>query len=172
MSCPDPTPGSVTGQSGIFTGLVDAELVNLRVPDWQWQYPVRLASTPGICLKHRAGSTGSDGETRLIVAMLGYHVLPGTITPDVGNYTPVPYPPTPITVTPHVGLEAPAGSGFAYAAVGTWIPQKGSQQDAPAGAGSVTWTYVGDDRAEGSYDLTFKAGQLAGSFVAPFCVLC
>lgn len=155
----------------MFTGFVDAELSGLRSPEFQWQYPARLASTAGICLKHRAGSTGSDGETRLIVALLGFHVLPGTTTTEPTNLAPVPYPTTPITVTPHVAVESPANSGYGYSAVGTWLPVKGSQKDATAG--TVTWTYLGDDRAEGSYSLTFgSTGSLAGTFVAPYCVIC
>jgi hypothetical protein len=172
LTCPTPTAGSVTGQTGMFTGFVDAELTGLRVPEFQWQYPVRLASTPGICLKHRAGTFGADGETRLIVALTGYSVVPGSDPPQPipSSTTPVPYPPVPVTVRPHTAVESPAGSGFGYGGVGTWIPVKGSQQDATGG--TVTFTYLGDDRAEGSYDLTFKAGRVAGTFVAPYCVLC
>lgn len=170
MTCPDIIPGTVTAQPGLLADLVDAVLTDRTPPDWQWQYPVLLSNKPDLCNHHRAGTT-VIGESRLIVAMIGYHVLADTLSSDLANQSVVPYPPLPITVTPHVGVEAPAGSGNAYTAVGTYIPAKGSQQDA-LGVGGITWTTMTDELAESSWSLSFRAGMTIGTVTAPHCVLC
>jgi hypothetical protein len=171
MPCPDPTLGAVTGQSGFYTGFADAVLIDRTLPDWQWQWPVLLTGTAGLCARRRTGGTWQPNEVRLAVTVLGYHSHPGTTTTDLTNATPVPYPPAPATLTPHVAVELPAGSGNAYTVAGVYQGASGSQKDATDG--SVRYTAMGDGLAEVVYDLTFgKLGRVQGTFSAPYCEMC
>jgi hypothetical protein len=177
LTCPDPTLGTVTDQQGPFTSFADVAALEKSTPDLQWQWQFLASSKAGVCARQRTAlaATGQwltrqAGETWLNTVLVGYHAIPGTTDPDNANFAPVPLPAAPFTLTIGQGLELPAGSGNAYRLSATYVPAKGSQQSATAGA--ATFTTVTPELVDYTYDLTFKAGRLQGHAVAPFCVVC
>jgi hypothetical protein len=175
VTCPDPIPGSGT-LTGLFTPADGYASKTGAV--MQWQYVGLLTDHTGAC-QHFRDNQFVQGELQMWVTLLGFHVLPGTLTSDPLNMAPCPNPPTPITLTIHQATEAPAGSGNAYTVAAHHAPRTGSRckeqggSDAQLDIGTVTFTTATDDLLEGSFSgLVFSAGTVSGTFVCPTCVLC
>jgi hypothetical protein len=160
LPCAAPTPGAVTAQSGFLTSLVDAAGLGKQGAVFQWQYGVVCSDKAGACAHYRANQI-VENEQWLIVTLIGSR--------DPQDFQPCPYPTTPVTLT--VGQATNDGAGNLYTTSAAYKPHNGScrgtQQDATAG--TVTYTLVSDVAVEASYDLTFPAGTVQGTFVAPVC---
>jgi hypothetical protein len=152
-------------------------MANKSGAEFQWQYIALLDDHSNACAHYRANERVAGGK-RLWVTLLGFHTVPGTTMSDPTNLAPCPNPPTPITLTVHQAVEAPAGSGNGYTVAAHYAPttsackeQGGS--DAQLDTGTVTFTTATDALLEGSFDsLVFSAGTVSGTFTCPTCVLC
>lgn len=171
MVCPDPVPGTATA-TGLLTP-VDA-FSNKSGASFQWQWLNLVTDKSGACAHYRANQV-VQGETWLLVTLVGYHCVPGSpAVPDNGNLSPTPTPPTPLTVAVGTPVEAPAGSGNAYSLAPHHAPHAANcheQGGSDATAGQATFTLVTDALVEATFDLTFAAGQASGTFSAPVCDL-
>jgi hypothetical protein len=165
VTCPDPTPGSVTNQTGAINGtaltdLVDAYGQKQGVP-FQWQYWATLSTKPGACAHYRANET-VKGERWLILVQVGAHE-------DFS--TPVP----PATGTFTIGQRTPASGSPYYVCTASYASHSATncnQTAEDATGGTITYTTATDTLLEGSYALDFESDHVTGDFSAPYCLLC
>lgn len=180
VTCPDIIAGTITDQTGPAS-FTDAATLGRDGADFQYQMPALLSTLGGLCQRHRTQMATDGtwvkrqaGEVWLNLVLGCFHCVPGQpgSTADMTNLTPVPLPPTPITleIGAAVGVEAPAGSGDAYTVSATYVTSKGQQQSATAG--TVQFTTCTETLVEATYTLTCKAGSFHGVVAAPFCQVC
>jgi hypothetical protein len=166
LTCPDPTPGSVTDPTGAINGTALADLTDAYAQkqgvSFQWQYWVGLSTKPGVCAHYRANQT-VEQERWLLITLIGSR--------DPMDYGTCPYPVVPVTLT--VG-QATHDGGNLYTVNVNYASHNGrcAQSSEDATDGTVTFTTVSDTLLEGSYALDFGADHVEGTFSAPYCVLC
>jgi len=158
LPCPAAVPGAATASNLLVP--VDCFALGKQGAAFQWQDGVVVSDKAGACDHYRANQI-VGGEKWLVVTLIGSR--------DPQDFAACPYPATPITLT--VGQGTPDGAGNLYTVAATYKAHnsscKGTQQDATAG--TVTYTLATDQALEASFDLAFAAGQVTGTFVAPFC---
>jgi hypothetical protein len=164
VPCPDPTPGTVTNQSGSVGRIPINDLVDaysqVSGVDWQHQLYSVLSNKPDACAHYRQNQVVVDEEW-LIVVQIAYR----------SDRQPAPF----ATGTYQVGVGVTDPAGTLRTAAATYQPHgpscsEGGQRQATGG--TVTYTTVTDTLVEGSYDLQFRSSTVQGAFAAPMCLLC
>lgn len=162
MTCPDPTAGSVTGQSGFLTTLVDAYSYDDGQP-FQGQLVTVCSDKPNTCQHFRANQIVRD---EIWIRPIQIKAWPN----DPYNRTALDY----LTGTFPIGSDVSQPDGSIRRAVAYHTPHghSCSYKDNAATAGTITWSTIdlATGTVAGSYSLTFPAGTLSGSFTAPICV--
>jgi hypothetical protein len=171
VTCPDPTLGSVTGETGSISGVtldfVDAAAIKEGVAfQWQW-YPL-LSTKPNAGAHYRAAQTVQN-EKWLLLILVGGHE-------DVSNTTDVP-PPSLGTYT----INTPWHEGTSgqpdyrvYKVVPNYISHSSNckQTSKSPTSGSITYTQFDTVAIAGSYDLYFGTDHITGTFTAPQLEIC
>ena len=164
VPCPDPTPGTVTNQSGSvgrtpINDLVDA-YSQVDGVDWQHQLYSILTSKPDACAHHRQNQVVAD-EKWLVVVQIAYRSDLQSAPFATGTYQI------------GVGVTDPTGTlrtvAATYQGRGPSCSEGGQRS---ATGGTLTYTTVTDTLVEGSYDLQFRSSTARGVFSAPMCLLC
>ena len=159
MTCPAPVPGAAT--AGALLTPADCFALGQQGVPYQWQDGTIISDKPGACAHYRANQIVT-GETWLTVTLVGSR--------DPQDYAACPYPPLGQAIP--VGTGWHDGAGNLYTISGHYAPHNGNcreQSGGDATAGSVTYTAASDTALEASYDLTFAAGRVTGTFAAPVC---
>lgn len=164
LSCPDPTPGTISNQSGP-TSFVDA-MAHKDGAAYQWQYLVLLSDKAGACTHYRANQI-VQSEKWLLLTLIGSR--------DPMDLQPCPNPTTPITFTiPVTTANAIHQDGNLYTCAPHYAPHGTNCKESGGGdgtGGTVTYTLVTDQLVEGSYDLNVGVSHFTGTFSAPVCDL-
>jgi hypothetical protein len=197
VTCPDPTPGTLTNLSGAFGGIQASDLVdayhNKDPYQFQWQWTTKLTNKPALdghygggCARYRARQR-TPGEVWLFPTLIGSRT--NIAQGDTGYCPP---PPTPITMTAVSGTQTFSADGLSYWTASVKFVTFGSncREGKPVAAtgGTITFTTLvepytwdtdpsvpsgetGAGMVEATLDtVTFPNGQsVSGSFVAPFC---
>jgi hypothetical protein len=163
VTCPTPTAGAVTGQTGFLTALVDAFSYDDGQP-YQGQLVTIATDKPGGCTHFRANQVVRNEVWLRLMQIKGF-------VNDPYNRTPLDY--LPGTYTVGQAVYQPDGSMRQAVAYHTPHGRSCSYKDNQASAGTITWTTVdlAAGMVSGSYNLTFNAGTVAGDFTAPVCAL-
>ena len=161
--CPPSTAGSVTGQSGFLTPLVDAYTFTTGMP-FQGELATILTDVTAGCDRFRSNER-VRGETWIrLIQLKGWLNQPE-------NFTPLDWIAGQFGVG---GLSTePDGSIRQARAYHTVFGNGCNYKDQLAVAGSVTWDVIDivAGQISGSFDLVFPDGKVAASFTAPICSL-
>lgn len=166
MTCPQPTPGSVSNQSGFLT-LVGGHCDKTGAV-FQWQYLVLLSDKVNSGLRYQQNKIVQH-EKWLMLTVVGFHCVPGSPgTADSANLAATPNPPVPLTLQVGVPVEAPPGSGNAYTLSPRYTPHSGTCRangGSDATSGALNLTRMDEDAVEGTYtNVAFAAGTCSGTF--------
>jgi hypothetical protein len=186
VTCPDPTPGSVTNLTGTVKGVspafADAYSYGYdpaATYHYQWQYWALAVGGPNGCARFRQNKWYPSEQAVNAI-------LIGSRDPmDLGD---CPLPPAPFSVPVRsygqhdpasilrlddTGQPDPNGQNI-YVAEVNWVPRSancGPPRDYYATGGTITYTTLAADRLAGQLEVQFGDGQLTYSFDAPNCLL-
>lgn len=175
MTCPTPTAGSVTDQTGFFTTMVGG-ICDKTGAVFQNQYMILLTDKADACAHYQQYQV-VKGEKWLTFALVAGHTNPANLdpvpNPDIATVPAAPGTPGRFNVGEAVYVS---GTDLVYvlAADGTrYVPHRttncGEQNPETATGGYVQFTTLTDDAVAGSYSLTFASGTLAGTFSVTRC---
>jgi hypothetical protein len=161
--CPPSTAGSITGQSGFLTSLVDAYTFTTGMP-FQGELATICTDVPAGC-DHFRRNERVRGETWIrLIQLKGWLNQPQNFTPldwntgqfGVGQMT--------------TELDGSIRHARAYHTV---FGNGCNYKDQLAVGGSITWAVIDTVAGQifGSFDLIFPDGEIAASFTAPICSL-
>lgn len=172
LTCPPVTPGSVTAETGTLNGWTpgfeDAYALKQGV-SFQWQWFACLSSVTGVGVRYPQNKTVA-GEKWLLVTLIGGHPNDPTNTTTVDPPPATPEAPFTITLGNPVYVGEPGTPDWrVYSLDVNHIAHNTScrQTTEDPTAGTVTYTRFDTTAIEGSYDLTFGADHITGTFVAP-----
>ena len=164
VPCPDPTPGTVTNQSGSVGGTPLTDLVDaysqVHGLDWQHQLYSVLTNNPNACAHYRQYQV-LPYERWLLIVQTAWR----------SDRQPAPF----ATGSYQIGVTAAGADGTLRIVTAVYKPhgpQCAERAEQEAANGTVTYTTVTDTTVEGSYDLEFRSGRVQGTFTAPMCLLC
>lgn len=169
-------PGSVTNPTGSvkgnsLTGLLDAYTGNfggsaLTIPP-QWQHVVLLSGTTGACAREGSGGGYAADELTVRISLFGWWDTNGQLPPVQPAAADLP-----LTLTVNANPLAITSDGVTRKVQPYFMKARsngGTGSDVAATAGTVTFPRMDAVQYEGSYDLSFGADHITGSFVAPWC---
>jgi hypothetical protein len=164
VPCPDPTPGTVTNQSGSVDGAPLTDLVDaysqVQGVNWQHQLYSVLTNNPNACAHYRQYQV-LPYERWLLIVQTAWRSDQQPAPFATGNY--------------QIGAVATGTDGTLRIVTAVYKPHGprcAERAEQEARNGTVTYASVSDTTVEGTYDLEFRSGRVQGSFTAPMCLLC
>lgn len=167
MTCPTPTPGSLSGLTGTFAGIQASALVDAyhrKDPtryNWQWtSYLTNKAGNGGGCARYQLRAR-MPGEVWLFPSLIGQREQIA-----LGDYGYCPPPVTPITLSAVGNTATSDGNGNSYVAPVKYVVFSSTcREGKPVAAtgGTITFTTLAEPY---TYDQTAYDGTNPGVLTA------